>query len=392
MPNTILTPLQITRKALMILHQKLNFIGTINKQYDDQYAKDGAKIGDTLRIRKPNRYTVRTTVPLGVQDTIEQSINLVVAKRMGVDTTFTSAELTLSLDDFSTRILDPAMSVLAANLEADAMTMYKGVYNIVQNNGAASTLAKVLQCRKILTDNLAPLSQRYANLNTQDTVDIITDGKALFNDKSEISSQYKEGRIGRAAGFDFYENTLWPRHTQGTHNTAYTVGAAGQTGAVLGVAAGTGTILAGDVFTIAGVFAVHPETKQITTSLQQFTATSDYAGGAGNVNITPAIVTSGGAKNVNASPGAGALITFVQAASGSAGVSMFYHRDAFTFATVDLIMPNGVDFKAREVFDGISMRIIRAYDINSDAFPCRIDVQYGYTTLYEQLACRLASN
>src|SRR6188768_2870015 len=130
MPNTILTPLQITRKALMILHQKLNFIGTINKQYDDQYAKDGAKIGDTLRIRKPNRYTVRTTVPLAVQDTIEQSINLVVAKRMGVDTTFTSAELTLSLDDFSTRILDPAMSVLAANLEADAMTMYKGVYNI----------------------------------------------------------------------------------------------------------------------------------------------------------------------------------------------------------------------------------------------------------------------
>lgn len=392
MPNTILTVSMITRKALMILHQKLNFIGTINRQYDDQYAKDGAKIGDTLRIRKPNRYTVRTTVALATQDTVEQSLNLVISKRMGVDVNFSSAELTLSLDDFSTRILDPAMSVLAANLEADAMNMYKGVYNIVNNAGSASTLAKVLQCRKILTDNLAPLSQRYANLNTQDTVDIITDGKALFNDSKEISSQYKEGRIGRAAGFDFYENTLWPRHTQGTHNTAYVVGAAGQTGSVLAITTGTGTIKAGDVFTIAGVFAVHPETKAVTTSLQQFTVTADFAGGAGNINITPAIVTTGGAQNVNASPGAGAVITFLQAASGAAGVSMFYHRDAFTFATVDLVMPNGVDFKAREVYDGISMRVIRAYDINTDNFPCRIDVHYGYTTLYEQLACRLASN
>ena len=180
MPNTILTPTQVTRKALMILHQKLNFIGSINRQYDDSFAKSGAKIGDSLKIRLPNQYTVRSGATLSAQDTGEASVTLQVATQKGVDVNFSSAELTLSLDDFSERILEPAMSVLAANVEADAMNMYKDVYNQTNNQGSAASFAKILAGRKNLVDNLAPLSDRTANLNTQDNVDLVDALKGLF--------------------------------------------------------------------------------------------------------------------------------------------------------------------------------------------------------------------
>src|SRR6185369_6738069 len=175
MSNTILTPTAVTREALRILHQKLNFVGSINRQYDDSFAKSGAKIGDTLKIRLPNQYTVRTGKTISTQDVAEDSVSLQVATQKGVDVNFSSAELTLSLDDFSKRILDPAMAVLAANIEADAMSMYKDVYQQVNNTGSAITFAKVLDSRKILMDSLTPLAPRTLNLNTQDNVDFVVD-------------------------------------------------------------------------------------------------------------------------------------------------------------------------------------------------------------------------
>jgi len=195
--------------------------------------------------------------------------------------------------------------------------------------------------------------------------------------------------MGRAAGLDFMENTLWPRFSAGARTAAYTATSA--SGNSLVVAAGTGNMVVGDTFTIAGVYRVHPETKQITNVLQQFTVTAAHAGGAGTISISPAIVTTGAKQNVSNAP-AGGLMVFTQTLSTSAGTSLLYHKSAFTMATADLIMPNGVDFKAREVMDGISMRIIRAYDINTDAFPCRIDVHYGYVAQRPELAVRLLNN
>src|SRR6185369_17208647 len=193
MANTILTPNMITREALRILHQKLNFIGNMNRAYDDSFAKTGAKIGDTLRVRLPNQYTVRNGATLSAQDTTEQSVSLSVTNQKGVDVNFTSAELTLSLDDFSQRILDPAMSVLAANVEADAFNMLKDVYNNVNGIGAAITFKNVLLGRKALNDNLAPMdNMRSAILNTQDNVDLVDTLKGLFQDSTQISTQYKE--------------------------------------------------------------------------------------------------------------------------------------------------------------------------------------------------------
>jgi hypothetical protein len=398
MANTILTPTAVTREALRVLHQKLNFVGSITREYDDSFARQGAKVGDTLKVRLPNQYTVRTGATLAAQDTSESSVELKVQTQKGVDLNFTSVDLTLSLDDFSERILEPAMSVLAANIEADAMSMYRDVYNQVSNQGQPATFAKILQGRKILVDNLAPLAGRTCNLNTQDNVDLVDALKGLFNDRASISKQYREGFMGRTAGFDFMENTLWPSHTVGTKAGTPLVNGAGQTGASLatdGWTASTAALKAGDVFTIAGVFRVHPETKQSTGILQQFVATADgSANGAGalTIAIAPAMVVSGAGQNVSNAPTDNAAITVAGAASTAHGVSLAYHKGAFAFASADMVMPRGVDFAAREVFDGVSMRIVRQYDINNDKFPCRLDVLYGYKTLRPQLACRLANN
>ncbi len=398
MANVLLTAEAVTREALRILHQKLNFIGSINRQYDDSFAAAGAKTGDSLKIRLPNQYAVRTGKTLDTQDTTEQSVTLQVATQKGVDVNFSTADLALSIDDFNKRVIDPAMSVLAANIEADAISMYKDVYNQVSDLGNAIDLIDVLNARKKLQDNLAPTANRTCNLNTQDNVDLVDELKGLFHDSREVERQYLEGYIGRTAGFDFMENTLWPGHATGTDDgtgdyltdiaAAEDDGSAGS----LHIDTGAGTLKKGDVFTIADVFRVHPETKVSTGILQQFAVTEDYAGGEGDLKIAPSIVASGVTQNVNAAAQNNKALTKVGGASATHGVSVAYHEDAFTFATADLVMPRGVDFAARLVFDGVSMRIVRDYDINNDNLPCRIDVLYGYKTIRPEFACRLAFN
>lgn len=394
MANTILTPTAVTREALRILHQKLNFIGRINRQYDDSFAEAGAKIGTDLKIRLPNQYTVRSGANLSTQDTTESSTTLQVTSQKGVDTTFSSAELTLSLDDFSQRILEPAMAVLAANIESDALGMRKDVYNAVNNIGSAITFNKLMTARKILNDNLTPMDQnRTMLLNTQDNVDLVDALKGLFQDSAAIKEQYKEGMMGRTGGFEFYENTLIANDTTGTDASNCTVNGATQTGATITIANGSSkTFAVGDVVTFAGCNRVHPETKADTGVLQQFVVTSAVGAGGTSMAISPSIVTSGATQNVAASPTNGGAVTKVGTASAVYKQSMAFHRDAFTFATADLVMPKGVDFAAREVLDGISMRIVRQYAISTDTFPCRIDVLYGYKTIRPQLACRIFSN
>lgn len=392
MPNTILTPTAVTREALRILHQKLNFIGSIERQYDDSFAKSGAKIGDSLKIRLPNQYTVRTGAALQTQDTSEESVTLQVATQKGVDLNFTSVDLTLSLQDFSDRILDPAMSVLAANIEADALSMYKDVYQSVWNSGSATTIAHVLAGRKILQDALTPMGKRTALMGTQPMVDLVTDGKTLFNKQSEISNQYAEGYVGRAAGFDFAESTLLVQHTRGDAASYVCNTSTGITSgtATITISGGSGTIKKGDVFTIVGVNKVHPETKADTGIQQQFVATAD---GTTSVTVSPTPITSGAKQNIVInSAGASKNVVVSGTASGSDDTSLLYHKEAFAFASADLVMPSGVDFSSRQVLDGVSMRIVRQYDINSDKFPCRLDVLYGFKTLRAQLACRLHNN
>jgi hypothetical protein len=383
----------VTREALRILHQKLNFIGNVVRDYDDSYAKSGAKIGDSLKIRLPNQYTVRTGATLSTQDTTESSVTLQVNNQIGVDLNFTSVDLTLSLDDFGPRILDPAMSVLAANIESTVLSnVYKDVYASIWNNGSAATYSKALDTRVKLQNALAPVNDRTMLLDPTAMADVVKDTKTLFNDQAAIAKQYKEGMVGRVAGYDWYENTMMPSHTVGdaasyvcNTSTGITSGSA-----TITVSGGTGTFKAGDVITIVGVNRVHPETKVDTGVLQQFVVTAD---GTTSLTVSPTPVTSGATKNVVInSAGASKTVTSAGTASTATQTGLAFQKGAFAFATADLLLPKGVDFAAREVMDGISMRIIRDYDITNDKFPCRLDVLYGYKTIRPQLACRFHNN
>lgn len=394
--GTYLTVDEITRESLRVLHQKLNFIGSIDRQYDGSFAKTGAKIGDSLRIRMPNEYEVTDGATLVVQDTEETSQALQISKRKHVGMHFDMQELTLDIDRFSERYIEPAVARLAAVMEADAMTMYQDVYNAIWTPGSAITYNDILSGRVKMQNSLAPMTNRTANLNSQDMADLVKDTKSLFNNQSNIGKQYREGYMGYVAGYDFMENTLWPLHTCGSEDGNYVVNTStGITSgtATITVSGGTGTLAKGDVFTIAGVYQVHPETKEATSVLQQFVVTTAYSGGGGSVAVSPTPITSGAKQNISITgAGSGKTVTVAGTASGSDGTSLLYQKEAFTFATADLELPGGVDFASRKNKDGISMRIVRDYDINNDKMPCRIDVLYGYKALRPQFATRLHFN
>lgn len=397
MANTILTPTMVTREALRVLHQTLTFVGNVNRQYDDSFAKEGAKIGDSLKIRLPNKYTVRTGRVMAAQDTTESSVTLQVATQKGVDINFTSADLTLSLDDFSKRILQPAMARLASAIEADALSMYKDVYQLVGTAGTTpNSLLTYLQAGARLDDSLAPRDDnRSVHLTPLAMATIVDALKGLFQDSSAIRDQYREGLMGRTSGFDWYNNTLMPAHTNGNDVTGVAISGASQTGSSILVSGVTSssTFTKGTVFTIAGVYEVHPETGVSTGVLQQFVITADTNASTTTVTlpISPAITTSGAYKTVDASPADTAALTFVGSASTTYRQMLAFHRDAFTFATADLVVPKGVDMAAREVFDGISMRLVRAYDVTNDTFGARLDVLYGFKTIRPELATRITA-
>ncbi len=392
MANSILTPTKVTREILRVLHEKLSFIGTINMSYDDSFAQKGAKIGDSLKIRLPNKYTVRTGKTLNAQDTSEESVTMTVATQKGVDMNFSSAELTMELDDFSKRIIQPAVAVLASSVEYDALSsMTKNIYNQVGTAGTTPNAMMTFgEARAKLNQYLAPKdNNRNIQIDSIAMASMIDATKGLFQDSKSIAEQYREGMIGRGSGFDWYENERIYVHTNGADVSGITLDsdtlANGDTSCTI-----TGCSTApteGTVFTFATGLAVHPETKQSYSHLQQFVV------GAGstttNLVFSPAIYSSGAKQNVSVMPGTTSALTFVGSASTAYEQHLAYHKDAFGFATADLEMPQGVHFGAREQFEGLSIRVVRQYDINNDNFPCRLDILYGYKTLRPELACRI---
>lgn len=391
----LLTSSIITREAQRILHQKLNFISNINRQYDSQFAKEGAKNGQTLGIRLPNKHVVRTGATYSAETTDEQKVDMTVATQKGVDFEFSSVDLTLSIDDFRKRHLESAMSTLASAMEADALSMTNNVWNMVGANGSAVTFRTVMEARKVLTDELAPTSQRCVCLDTQANVDLLDATKGLFQSSDNIKQQYREGMIGRTGGFDWFENTLMPRHTSGTTaaTTGYLVNGASQTGSTIVVDTGTNTLVVGDIITFAGVTRLHPETKVSTGVLQKFVVTANSGVSATSLAISPAIVTSGVNQNVSGSPADNAAVSKLNGgASTEIDQSLAFHKDAFAFVSADLVIPKGTDMASREVMDDLSMRFVRDYDITADKFKSRFDVLYGFKAIRPELACRIISN
>jgi hypothetical protein len=392
----------ITRKALEILENNLVISRNVNRQYDDSFAVEGAKIGSTLRIRLPDRALVTDGAALQVQDDNEQFTTLTVASQKHIGVNFTSAELTMQLDDFAERVLKPRVSQLAASVDADVANAYKSIFQSVGTPGTVpATSLVLLQAQQKLNESAAGMAPRYATVNPAANAGLVEGMKGLFNPVDTVSRQFKNGMMGQGVlGLDEINmSQSIVQHTTGSRSTSDTIlvnGAVSTQGATtISLDGGTAsaTIAVGDVFTIAGVFAVNPQTRQSTGSLQQFvcTATATASSGAWtNVAISPPIFTSANAlATVDSFPADNAVVTFVGSASTQYPQNLVYHKDAITLATADLLLPQGVDMASRQVHNGISLRVVRQYDINNDRMPCRIDVLYGFSTIRPPMACRI---
>ena len=398
----------ITRRALSILHNKLVFVKTINKQYDDRFAVSGAKIGASLLIREPNQFVVRSGAVMDAQEITESYQTLTVGTQRGVDINFSAVELTLSMDDFAERILEPAMERLAAEIDSIIITAsYKDVYNhILGTKGSVPTVANVQSARSLMSKSLAPAGDRYMLMESLGMNGVVSDQRAYFNPSSEISKQYNTGLVGHCSGFNFYESEMIPTHTQGTYADADagtvdvpTEFTNGSTEIAIDSCTTSGTVTAGQVFTVAGVYAVNPETKVKYAHLLQMVCREAAVASGGAIaalKIYPTIYIDGAKQNcyITGAGASAAVLTETVGGSGTLSTGypqhLAYHKNAFTMVTADLEMPQDAHFAAREVHDGISLRIWRASDIINDRFPCRIDVYFGYKTIYPGWACRIS--
>lgn len=404
MANSLLTIDMITNEALMVLENQLSFSKQVNRDYDDQFAKTGAKIGDTLNIRKPVRYVTRSGPALQVQNSVETSVPVTLTQQ-GCDISFSTKDMTLSVDEFSDRFLKPAIASVANTIDYDGLQLYRDVYNLVGTPGTTpNALLTYLNAGVKLDNGAAPNDGlRAVVVNPQAQATLVNALTTIFNPTKAISDQYEEGTMGRAAGFKWTMDQNVRPHTFGTIAGASapvvaTTSVTGATSIALSGLTDGDVINRGDVFTVAGCYSVNPQNRASTGQLQQFVATAAVTaagGGLATVVVSPTITFAPGAQQnqtVDSLPVATAAVTFAGNSAVISPQNMAFHRDAFTLACADLMMPGGVDMAARKRSKSLnmSMRMVRAYDINNDRLPARIDVLYGWTTMRPELAVRVA--
>lgn len=404
MSNTILTPSMIAKEMLMQFKNNLGFAKGANKQYAEEFAIKGAKIGSSVTIRKPPRFTVSTGATLVTQDVLEESTSLTLDSQKHVGFSFTSQELTLSIDKFSERYIKNAVLALANQVDADGLSVAAlNTYQAVGTPGTTpSALLTYLQAQQKLNEMATPSdAYRTMHINPAAQTSIIDALKSLFQSSEQIKDQYEKGMMGIAAGAKWKLAQNIFTTTSGQRGGTPLVNGATATGAATLVtdgwtAAAANRVKQGDVFTIASVFSVNPITKQSTGVLQQFVVTADTSSdGSGNatIPISPTIYSSasGSLQNVSVLPADNAALTFLSAVSTTNVNNILCHSDAFVLGMADLELPQGVHFAAvaSDPDSGISLRVVRQYSISTDAFPCRIDVLYGWKAVRPEWACRV---
>ena len=415
MSNNLLTISMITNEALMVLENELTFSSEVDRNYDDQFAVSGAKIGNTLNVRRPGRFIGTSGPALNVEDFNETSVPVTLSTQFHVDTQFTTQDLALSLDQFSDRVLKPAVAAVANKIDFDGLTMAKNsTANIVGTAGTPPTsLLTYLTAGAYLDSEGAPRDGRRSCIVEPFTGATIVDSlKGLFVPSDVIGKQYQKGMMGRdSAGmnwkmdqnvvnqtFGSYSDTLSTNTT--TFTGSLTTGWAQTSSITLVSSAGTATLNQGDVIQIAGVYAVNPQNRSAYGSgkLRNFVVTADVtvaASAGSSVTVSPAIITGGQFQNVTiiGATSTTAVVTPFNKAGTVSPQNLVMHKNAFTLATADLELPDGVVFagRASDKELGLSMRVIRQYTINNDSIPTRVDVLYGWAPLYPELACRVAA-
>jgi hypothetical protein len=393
--NALLSPSLITKETLVMLENNLVAAGKVNRQFENQFVK----IGSSLTIRKPNRFTVSSGPGLQIQNISEPSTSITISNQTHVDFQFSSQDLTLTIEEFSERYCKPAAAELANQLDYDILTNTFSFSNLVGTPGVVPNSFS----------SLAAVGQRMDELGTpQDGRVLILNPAAYWSMSNALITLYVKsvaesalkGFLANIANFMIFMDQNIQQHTNGNYAGTGVVNGAGQTGSTIvtngWTASKTNLFLPGDVITFAGVNQVSSKSpRQSTGQLKNFVitaATSSDASGNATLNIFPSITTTGAYQNSTASP---ANLAGVTVLSGNANTAYFnniaFVKDAIGLVTVPLELPEGVDFRAREMFKGISMRIIRAYDISNDVFPARIDILYGTTMFYDDLGVRLTN-
>jgi hypothetical protein len=404
MANQLLTIDMITRESVRLFKNSNLFIMNMDTQYDGAFAQDGAKIGQTLRIRLPSDYVVHDGPDLQLQDTNQQYTTLTVTDQKNVAVPFTSAERTMSLDDYSEIVLAPMINNLAGKVAQTVMNdTAKNVCNFVSNVDNAGAIIsptsnEFLMANAILDDNSADqMTRRMVNDPTTDAR-TTTSLQGLLNPSQEISQQFRTGMMKSGLGYDrWFRDQTVVKHTAGTFSAGGTVNGGDQSGSSIIVNAITGTLKQGDIVTFAGVNAVNRITKASLGTLRQFVVTANAANGATSVSIYPALTPPDANgddvqyQTVDASPDNGAQMSLVTDSGEVYRKSIAYVQKAITLATADLVMPRkAVEEAARAEFDGISMRILTDYLTPSDQLATRVDVLFGSKVLRPEWCCIVA--
>lgn len=399
----------IAKAAAKMLADELQFVKSIAKADEKDYkGKNGYSAGDTIYVSKPARFIPQTTFDItsSQQDIVEEKVALTLDTISTVGVNIDSSQFASEIDVKTVikRVVKPAMSSIAQDVEQRFLEKATdATFNSVGTAGSTTfDTDTILSSREKLHKSLCPKdSERYFLGDSTAMRSAVNARKGLFQSSTEIDKQYKMGYIGTSDGFHWMENELLNTHTLGNDVTGVAVNdAAAATGAstlaVDGLTTTTGTVTKGSVFTIAGVNAVHPITKQDMGFLQQFVVTADAtADGSGEatLSISPTIYSSAsdGLQNVSALPADDAALVFVGSASTAYTQSLSYHKNAFRCVSVPLIMPQNAEFAAQETVDGITVAVIRDFDVNTRKMITRIDFLGGLVADRPEWACRITA-
>ena len=415
MANTLLTISKITNEALMVLENSLTFTSEVERNYDDQFAVVGAKIGNTLNVRRPGRFIGTTGPALNVEDFNETSVPVTLSTQFHVDTQFTTQDLALSLDMFSDRVLKPAVAAIANKMDRDGLVMAKNATaNIVGTAGTPPTgLITYLTAAAYLDSEGAPRDGRRSCVIEPFTSATIVDSlKGLFNPNQKVSKQYEKGMMGTdSSGMNWKMDQNVVNQTFGSYATAtsfscqtatatgfLTTGWASTSTIALSCSTATIGLKQGDVIQIANVYAVNPQNRQAygSNKLRNFVVQADVTvatSSTTSVVVSPAVITAGQFQNVSVTSAGASTVTPFNNTGVVSPQNIIMHKNAFCLAVADLELPEGVHFagRASDKELGLSMRVVRQYTINNDSIPTRLDVLYGWAPLYPELACRVAA-
>jgi hypothetical protein len=398
----------IASLAAKMLADKVQFCKVIDKADESDYnGKNGYNAGDTIYINKNARFVSGTTADITstIQDVAEEKVALVLNERRVTGIALTSSEIAtdLALKNWANRILDPAVSEMAQKIEASFLEQASdATYNSVGTPGSTVfDMDTMLSANQKIAEFACPdLDNRYTLLNPAAQRSAVNANKGLFNNTTEVGKQYVKGSMGQGMGFEFLSNNLLPIHTNGNDVTGVqinaTISTQGTTSLVLkGLTANTGTVTKGSVFTVASRNAVHPITKADLGYLQQFVVTNTpaaaTAGGLVTVTVSPAIYTTTGLQSVTSFPTADDVVTFVGIADEARIQNLAFHKSAFRMASVPLVMPDGVDMAAQKTVDGLTIRVLRDYDVLTDKLIMRLDFLGGIAAVRPEWACRITA-